>query len=600
VFVLTPITAFSQSTPQTTAIVKPVAPPPLTIKQAQARFTLAGSGQTIERVVTLPHRWDRDFPGKYGVAVYEITLPPDHDVTQPSALFIPRVGNRGTIKLGDETKLVLGTQGSSLSDLAKRPHLLLLPHSRAGENRLLTVELEIDPGRWGGLSSLDYGSLSALTHMYKSHLLWRNTGSTIVASISLAAGLAVLGLWWKTRDPLFLAFAIASIAWSLRVADRSLESVGLPWPAWGILTNFAWAVYVAALSWFVLQLIGKQRFARYLILFVIASAVVTVFYGLGGGLWVWSTWLGVMLGMTAVLTVWVLVLAWRKSDRILWMIVVGGVATLATALNDFFGIRLAESAGGRFSFTPYSTLLFILLMGWIVIERFAKSMDAEQRLIRNLQITLEERERELKSLFEQREQQVKSTAAQAERERLVRDVHDGLGGHLIGLVGAANDTKVSQKTLAKLALGALAEFRASLHTIASDETDLQTALANMRYAIQTRLETAGIAVEWDVGDLQPVSELDRSEIFQIQKIVTEAVTNVMKHARCTRLRIEAQALGPREFWIAVSDDGLGFDPAAVVSRGLDHMRKRANTINGNLRFSGGIEGKGSRIELICE
>jgi signal transduction histidine kinase len=514
------------------------------------------------------------------------------------ALFVPRVGNRGSIKLDGETVLVLGKQGTSLSDTAKRPYLILLPRARSSGDRRLTVEVEVDPGRWGGLSSFEYGSVKSVTPQYQSHLLWRNMGSTIVATISLVAGLAVLGLWWRTRDRLFLAFAIASIAWALRVGDRSLESVWLPWPAWGILTNFAWTVYVAALSWFVLQLIGKERVARYLILFVIASAFVTISYGAMGNLWIWSTWLAVMLGLTTIVTLWVLVCAWRKPDRILWMIVLGGVITLATSLHDFLGVRLADSASGRFSVTPYSTLLFIFLMGWIVVERFAKSIDAERQMVSNLQNKLDEREHELKSLFEQREQQVKASAAHAERERLVRDVHDGLGGHLVGLVGAANDANVSQKTLIKLARDALAEFRASLHTIASEEPDLQTALANFRYAIQTRLETAGIAVEWNVGDLRTVDQLDRSEIFQIQKIVTEAVTNVMKHASCTRLRIEAQALGPRSFWVAVSDDGVGFDPTDVVSRGLDHMRKRAESVNGRLLLSTGLDGKGTRIELI--
>jgi signal transduction histidine kinase len=74
------------------------------------------------------------------------------------------------------------------------------------------------------------------------------------------------------------------------------------------------------------------------------------------------------------------------------------------------------------------------------------------------------------------------------------------------------------------------------------------------------------------------------------RIVTEAVTNVVRHASASSVEVEVEvhaAVEPagRTLRVTVRDDGVGVDPGDVGSgHGLDSMRERAEELNGSLRW----------------
>lgn len=70
--------------------------------------------------------------------------------------------------------------------------------------------------------------------------------------------------------------------------------------------------------------------------------------------------------------------------------------------------------------------------------------------------------------------------------------------------------------------------------------------------------------------------------IQVLHIVQEALSNVRKHARATKVHITLSG-DDREFRLSIRDDGKGFDPASVVETGgshvgIDIMRERAHRI----------------------
>jgi signal transduction histidine kinase len=78
------------------------------------------------------------------------------------------------------------------------------------------------------------------------------------------------------------------------------------------------------------------------------------------------------------------------------------------------------------------------------------------------------------------------------------------------------------------------------------------------------------------------------------RVVQEALTNVARHARAARARLEVDARGG---WmeIHIGDDGIGFDPEAALAknRGLSGMRERALLVGGTIQIES-KKGEGTR------
>ena len=72
------------------------------------------------------------------------------------------------------------------------------------------------------------------------------------------------------------------------------------------------------------------------------------------------------------------------------------------------------------------------------------------------------------------------------------------------------------------------------------------------------------------------------------RIVTEAVTNTVRHASATRCEVRIDAVDGR-FRIMVSDDGRGIDAAQSPGsgHGLETMRERAAELRGSLSVQAG-------------
>ena len=81
------------------------------------------------------------------------------------------------------------------------------------------------------------------------------------------------------------------------------------------------------------------------------------------------------------------------------------------------------------------------------------------------------------------------------------------------------------------------------------------------------------------------------------RIVQEALNNVAKHASARRVEIALEASGA-EYALAVSDDGTGFDPAALPlsGRGLSTMRERTFAVGGQFDVHA-APGEGTRLAV---
>jgi signal transduction histidine kinase/ligand-binding sensor domain-containing protein len=214
-------------------------------------------------------------------------------------------------------------------------------------------------------------------------------------------------------------------------------------------------------------------------------------------------------------------------------------------------------------------------------------------------------------VYQLRVQQIRSRFALVlqERARLAREIHDTLTQAFVGIASQLDvvdmrmrrdiDAAHSSLDLARrMAQHSLTEARRSvmdLRAAALDDHDLAAALKS-----GSLLWAEGSGVEVDVEIKGESGNLPEDVAHHILRIAQEGVTNVLKHARATRvalkLRIEQGMLNLR-----VRDNGCGFDSHNVFAAAKGHfgligMRERAERLGGELRLES-RPGEGTELDV---
>lgn len=185
-------------------------------------------------------------------------------------------------------------------------------------------------------------------------------------------------------------------------------------------------------------------------------------------------------------------------------------------------------------------------------------------------------------------------AREEERRRLRRDLHDGLGPALASvtlMADAARNLLASDPSrtdallleLKEEARSATVEVRRVVYELrpaALDELGLVGAIREQA----AQYANAGVTVEV-VADELP--ELPAAVEVAAHRIVAEALTNVMRHARATRCRVAIRCA--RMLELEVVDDGRGIDEARA-GVGTASMRERAEELGGTFSVSSNRHG----------
>jgi signal transduction histidine kinase len=173
-------------------------------------------------------------------------------------------------------------------------------------------------------------------------------------------------------------------------------------------------------------------------------------------------------------------------------------------------------------------------------------------------------EERLKASFAREEESARAAALALERTRLMRDLHDGLGGQLVSIV-ALSERGNATAPIGDAARAALKDLRLVIDSMDDIGGDLMLALGSWRERAMAQLRPHDIALEWHVLTPQglPVHpELRPWHVIQIMRLLDEALTNAVKHAGARRITVTIETLGDEAGdtacgCILVADDGKG-------------------------------------------
>ena len=571
---------------------------PQRVTRAHAVLEPEGAvAQTLE--ISLPHRWDQSFPGQNGLASYRFDIPATRAST-PRALYLPRAGNQIEVWLDGRRIHHAGQLGDAATDSAKGPIWVPLPeieHPQGYPAASVQVRVSAQAARWGGLSTPWVGARDEVYALYRDHYRLRQYGGLVVCAVLALMALMTAGFWWSQRDRLYLVFCLASATGVLRVGDRLIEHPPVPWPLWGVVTAWALTLHLVLMIYFALMLVNRQQLLD--ALWFRAMVAIDVLVGAAAYL------LGLPILWTLVLTSLTVpaVLSWLALAQAAWQqrsgqaiaAFVAGSALVSAGLRDWWVVRLHGDGAGTLSLMPHAVVLFALLMGAVLVQRFARVAGEHRALAVTLDERVRQREAELLRRHAELRQEYAHQAALQERQRLMRDIHDGVGAQLVGLLDLLERDALPRQVLRDQVGTALDELRMAVDALQPVHGDLTTVLATLRYRLRPRLEAAGIAIDWQVDELPPIEGLTPTTVLQIQRVLQEAFTNAMRHAQAQRLWVRAwlDSGPPERLVLSVEDDGRGFqgsDEASTHGNGLASMHARAQAIGAELEIGAGPRG----------
>jgi signal transduction histidine kinase len=184
-----------------------------------------------------------------------------------------------------------------------------------------------------------------------------------------------------------------------------------------------------------------------------------------------------------------------------------------------------------------------------------------------------------------------------ERTRLAREIHDTLAQQLTGIVleleaadtllnrGSEGRARSSVEKARELARSALQEARRSVWNLRPAPLSATGLVAAIGHEVEAWEERTGIPARFKARAVPQHPSLSPTAEVALLRIGQEALSNAARHGHPEHVDVELRA-HRQELVLSVSDDGVGFDPAASAPRedcfGLDGMAERARNAGGTL------------------
>lgn len=189
-------------------------------------------------------------------------------------------------------------------------------------------------------------------------------------------------------------------------------------------------------------------------------------------------------------------------------------------------------------------------------------------------------------------------AQERERTLISRELHDHLGQTLTGMVihlhaaQRAADADAARQytgTAMDMAQAAIEQLKTLSFSLRPAQLDLLGLVPAVQSAVQRIAEPAGLAFSVSARGAEPRPLGENASV--VVRLVQEALTNAVRHARATRIEVRLRFLPQGRIGLLVIDDGVGFDkqhllPGQPSERnvGLYGMIERTELAGGRLHF----------------
>ena len=576
----------------------------------------------------LPHRWRDDPAAGSGPATrwYRLERRLAQAPDEPQVVYLPLLRDNAAAYLNGRFLGQGGPFADPVARLGARPLWLPAPAAlwQAGDNRLYLL-LKADPAWRGQMPALAVGPESALQPAWRLREALAVTLPQVLATAGgvLALTMGVLAAY-RRRERAYALLALAAAAAAAAAYAGGVVEPPLSPPVWALLAAALSGATLAALGALMPRLVPAQGVAPVpaqgaspVPLRALAQAGPRppgrpwrVPVGLVAG------WLPPAMAMAAAAAagadaaalaagllllaggLWLALRAWQAADAAL---LAAAAFVLPAAALDVLRLpplqAVALTGAEPLPLQPYALGLLLGAAAWRLLLRFIETLNAVELLNIDLEALVQARTAELQTQFDRVRELERRQVVADERERLMRDMHDGVGGHLVAVLAMIEGGRSEPAQLTRAVRDALDDMRLMIDSLEPVDDDLNAVLASFHDRLAPRLQAARVQLHAEVDLLPPTPGLTPARVLHILRMLQEAVGNALRHGQARTLWIEARAQADGVH-LSVRDDGCGFDPARVrPGRGLKNLRRRSEAVGARLHIDS-RPGAGCRIDWV--
>ena len=548
--------------------------------------------RTSWQKVTLPHRSARPTAEALTGYWYRLVFDAGND-GQPLWLLFPKLRSGGTVYLNGFMIGKIGEADLQTQRRWFRPYRFVAPPLalRAGKNEILVRFAIREP--LTSFGNVLVGSEQEIRFIHDRLFFWEATVTEVASLLCLIVGGLTLVIWIRRRqEALYGIFGVCTLFWGLRTIVFRMPEIEMShWVGWRFLYYFSTAGFIVCISFFMMRFSGsvKPRLERFLCAYWLAGCALFLVVGAPARPAMDAWW---TLGFLPFTFYSVLILSTyarrsRSRSAVAMLAAVGFAFTLA--LHDF-AVQHGLFGVNEFYLLHLGIPAFLLVMALVLLERFLQTLALADSMQDSLTIKVAERERELMQSHERLRTLERLNAIAEERQRIMQNLHDGVGSQLITSLMLVKGGRADQADIIDLLQDCIEEMRMALDSMTEESDDLLPVLGNFRGRISPRFKAIGLKLLWVYEKLPDSVQIPSQASLQVLRILQEALSNVLKHAKATTVTV---VIGIRNdaLVIEVNDDGMGAGTSlAATGRGLGNMRSRAERLGGMIDIASCAKG----------
>ena len=537
---------------------------------------------------------------------YRMRLPAAALAPQGTRLYLPRWQTTGTLAVYVDGVLAWQSRGDQAWSNFNYPLWVdlsgMLP---SGMDAWVHVRMASKAGVGGAVSSMWVGPAAELLPRWRWRTFLQTTlvgywrGSYLMLGL-FALGMAAWLRFGRHRSTPGQRIEAQAFAWFFCIAlGQSLAALTFLVGDQGLDMDFVWFTWITLAAMLVspvctvnflglMQHRPRPRLSRWMMLYTVAAIVLAL------PVW-WAAHatvlplLRLLLVPPTLVQLYVVIGNARVLRSKASMLLAGwGLLSWPMSMHDV-ALQLHRLDIEGLYLLPYLNLGAFALFLYMMFERYVHALESASRARVTLTERLAAQESELRETHERLRAVERDQTLLQERQRLMREMHDGVGSSLMTALRLVErgQTPVDVVQLLKECID---DLKISIDSLDSTDADLLALLGALRFRLGPRLAGAGIALQWQMNELPPLPWLDAQSALHVLRIVQEVLTNIIKHSGATAITVmtgEAPSPlgdGAPGVRVCVRDNGQPFlapSDAAVQPgrRGLANVRSRAHALD---------------------
>lgn len=414
----------------------------------------------------------------------------------------------------------------------------------------------------------------------------------------------VLLLFWLARpqDTIYGIFSLEIFFWAAHNLNLFITNIPIPTLYWEAMTMATLGWSVTAMVFFNHRYTGNiNRSVELLLVFTSVLGIGFFFFpNIEFIHHIGYKFLDSFLVLVGAYALYHLVISyWKQANLDIFLMMLVGSMTLTLGLHDILLVNnLRDRREGLL--IQYAVFPTLSLFYWFLLKRFISSINKAEELAETLEKRVLDREKQLKVQYEQLKILAQQKLITDERERIMQDVHDGIGGQMIALISELqNYSGDIFRNLEKKAKNSLIDLRLVIDSLDPTLEDIPTLLGMMRFRLSDQLTAANIDLDWQITELPTPQAMTPKNCLHIMRIIQEAITNAIKHSGTQTITVATGIIdNDNKIYIDIIDYGKNpIDKNQSTGRGLENLKHRTKQIAG-ADIDIHLSNQGSRLRLM--